>query len=44
MASTKMTEPNQIPEVILDSDSEQSENDNNETVDNEEHCEQLQPD
>jgi hypothetical protein len=51
MASTKLTEPlnkkakllkpDRIPELIPDSDSEASENDNIETVDNEEYCEQL---
>jgi hypothetical protein len=54
MASTKLTEtpikkakllkPDQIPRVILESDSGASENDNNKTVDNEEDCEQLWPD
>jgi hypothetical protein len=54
VAFTKLTEPrklkavflkpDQIPEVILDSDSEESEIDNNETVDDEEDYEQLGPD
>jgi hypothetical protein len=53
MASTKLTEPpknkatfltpDKMPEVILDTDSEESENDNNGTVD-EEDCEQCGPD
>jgi hypothetical protein len=54
VAFTKLTEPpklksvflkpDQIPEVILDSDNEESENDNGETVDDEEDYEQLGPD
>jgi hypothetical protein len=54
VAFTKLTEPlklkpvflkpDLIPDIILDSDSEESENDNSETVDDEEDYEQLGPD
>jgi hypothetical protein len=40
----KFLKPPQIPEVILDSDSDESENDNSETVDNADDYEQLEPD
>jgi hypothetical protein len=53
MAFTKLTEtpkkkvnflkPDQVPEVIRDRDSEESEIDNSETVDDKEDCEQLGP-